>query len=157
MRCRPLSRLFVAALLLALFLAGCRTGPDTPPAAAVTSFAPVAGLPTATPSPVPPTPFIFFPPIVTPTATPTPPGRTVPAAPRGIWISAEELALLPMSGEAWQAVLDTAVGELDEPNIAGYTSYHDVQTLAVALVYARTGNPAYRAKAAGAIRNVMGT
>lgn len=156
-RCRPLSRLFVAALLLALFLAGCRTGPDTPPAAAVTSFAPVAGLPTATPSPVPPTPFIFFPPIVTPTATPTPPGRTVPAAPRGIWISAEELALLPMSGEAWQAVLDTAVGELDEPNIAGYTSYHDVQTLAVALVYARTGNPAYRAKAAGAIRNVMGT
>jgi len=154
---RPLSRrLLVVALLLALFMAGCGAGPDGSSVVAVATFAQPGALPTATPSAVPPTPFVFFPPIMTPTATPTPPGRTLPAAP-GIWISAEELALLPMAGEGWQAVLDTAIGELDEPNIAAYTSYHDVQTLAVALVYARTGNPAYRAKTAGAIRNVMGT
>ena len=41
--------------------------------------------------------------------------------------------------------------------MAGYTANHDVQTLAVALVYARTGQGWYRAKAAEAIRAVMGT
>lgn len=158
MKYKPLTRhLIGVVLLLALLIAGCRAAPGAQPNASATMFAPASGPATATPSPIPPTPFVFFPPILTPTATPTPPGRTLPAAPSGIWISVEELARLPMSGEAWQDVVETADGELDAPNIAGYTSYHDVQTLAVALVYARTGNPAYQAKAATAIRSVMGT
>jgi hypothetical protein len=143
--------------LLALLLAGCATSADSPAAVALPTFAPGSLPSMATSTPVPSTPFVFLPPIVTPTATPTPPGRTLPAVPAGIWISAAELARLPMSGEAWETLKESADGDLDEPNIAGYTSYDDVQTLAVALVYARTGDSAYRARAGEAIRRVMGT
>jgi Alginate lyase len=69
----------------------------------------------------------------------------------GIWVSREELAGLPMSGPAWQQLKVAADGDLGKPEIADQNSNHDVRTLAVALVYARTGDRAYRAKAAGAI------
>lgn len=64
---------------------------------------------------------------------------------------------MPMQGEAWERLLETADGRLDEPNIAGLDANHDVQTFAVALVYARTGDDVYRDKAAQAIRATMGT
>jgi hypothetical protein len=81
----------------------------------------------------------------------------LPPAASGIWISAEELALLPMWGEAWESVKEAAEAALETPNLAGYNSYDDVHALAMALVYGRTGDPVYRAKAAEAIRLVMGT
>ena len=55
-----------------------------------------------------------------------------------------------MSGPAWQQLKAAADGDLGTAEIADQNSNHDVRTLAVALVYARTGDSAYRAKAADA-------
>lgn len=92
-------------------------------------------------------------PVPTATAPVTPPSGPV----KGIWISPAEIAQLPMSGAAWQKVKAAADGNLGTPNISDQDSNHDVNTLAVALVYARTGNSTYRAKAANAILSVIGT
>lgn len=92
-----------------------------------------------------------------PTPTATPPVRTWPATPGNIWISRAELMAQPMSGVAWERLKATADGVLEEPNLAGYTANSDVQTLAVALVYARTGQRWYRERAARAIDEAMGT
>jgi hypothetical protein len=62
-----------------------------------------------------------------------------------------------MSGEAWERLKEAADGEIDTANLAGYTANDDVQTLAVALVYARTGDTAYRRKTVEAIQAVIGT
>ena len=50
-----------------------------------------------------------------------------------------------------------ADGSLGTANVADQSSEHDVKTLAVALVYARTGTTSYRAKAASAIMSAIGT
>lgn len=155
------------ALLLVLVV-GCRGGAEltetpTPRVVVVTA---ISNQPTAVQQPeatatlfrVPtliPTPTLTPMPTRTPTATP--PRRVEEPVSDGIWISAAELSALPMQGEAWEQLLDTADGPLDEPNIAGLDANHDVQTLAVALVYARTGESDYRDKAAQAIRATMGT
>jgi len=89
-------------------------------------------------------------------ATPPPP-RTLPAAPGGIWISRSEVRRLPMRGAAWERMKAAADGPLGEADIADQDSDHDVLTLAVALVYARTGDESYRRKAAEAIEGAVGT
>jgi hypothetical protein len=76
---------------------------------------------------------------------------------KGIWISRAELAALPMSGGAWRHLRQVADGDLGKPDVANQNSTHDVTTLAVALVYARTGKARYREKAVDAIRSAMGT
>jgi hypothetical protein len=83
-------------------------------------------------------------------------GPVVPPAP-GIWISREELARLPMAGPAWEQLKAAADANLDKANIASQNSNHDVYTLAVALVYARTGDQSYRAKAADAVMAAIET
>ena len=81
-----------------------------------------------------------------------------PAAPSaGLWVSPAELAQLPMAGPAWIKLKATADGSLGQAAIRDQNSDHDVKTLAVALVYARTGDARYRAKAAGAILAAIGT
>ena len=94
----------------------------------------------------------------TPTVPPTPsPAPPTPApATGGLWISAEELSTLPMSGLAWDRMKAAADGDLGIPTLADYNANHDVRTLAVGLVYARTGEAYYRAKAAEAIRAAIG-
>jgi len=87
-----------------------------------------------------------------PTAVPAP-----PSAGSGIWMSRAELAQLPMSGSAWSRVKSAADGSLGSPNIADQVSQHDTNTLAAALVYARTGQASYRTKAADAIMSAIGT
>ncbi len=86
-----------------------------------------------------------------------PPPRTSPQAGEGIWISREELMRLPMGGSAWERLKAAADGPLGEADIADQDSNHDVRTLAVALVYARTGEESYRTKAADAIESAVGT
>jgi hypothetical protein len=100
--------------------------------------------PPGTPSPTP-TP--------TPSPTPTPPP---PAPTGGLWISAADLARLPTSGAAWDRMKAAADGDLGTPTLADYNANHDVRTLAVALVYGRTGEARYRQKAADAIRAAIG-
>lgn len=84
------------------------------------------------------------------------PGHAAPPA-TGIWISPAELAQLPMAGPAWAKLKAAADGPLGTPSIRDQDSDHDVKTLAVALVYARTGEARYRAKAASAILAAIGT
>jgi hypothetical protein len=84
----------------------------------------------------------------------------VPAPPRGqttVWIDAGDVAARPMSGPAWDAVKAAADGPLGAANLADQDSDHDVRTLAVALVFARTGIGWYRARAAEAIAAAIGT
>jgi hypothetical protein len=85
----------------------------------------------------------------------SPTGPPGPVA--GIWTSARELASRPTSGPAWQALKSAADGPAGQANIADQNSDDDVNTLAAALVYARTGVDAYRAKAATAIAAAIGT
>lgn len=63
----------------------------------------------------------------------------------------------PMSGPAWDALVDVADGPLGRPNLRNQDSQHGVRTLAVAMVYARTGNEAYRERAREAILGAIGT
>jgi hypothetical protein len=82
---------------------------------------------------------------------------TVVSSSGGMWISREELALRPMSGPGWDHVMARADGDLGTPEISDLLSKHDVRSLAPALVYARTGDEAYRQKAFDAIMGAMGT
>lgn len=162
----------IGTLIFMLLLAGCNVSEaDSTPIITTTLSStdtltevpprPTSILPTATPflfptfipTPVPPTATST----PSPTATPPPPSKTLSPAARGIWISPEELALVPMSGSAWNRVKEAADREVEEANMASSESNHDVHTLAVALVYARTGEAHYRQKAAEAIRSAMGT
>lgn len=93
-------------------------------------------------------------------AAPAPPvtaSQTGPQTVAGIWTTAAELAPRPMTGAAWKALKETADGDLGQANIADQDSAHDVNTLAAALVYARTGVASYRAKVATAISAAIGT
>jgi hypothetical protein len=83
-------------------------------------------------------------------------GPAVPPG-AGIWVSREELARLPMAGPAWAQLKATAAGDLGKADIANQDSNHDVRTLAAALVYARTGDQGYRAKAADAVMAAIET
>jgi Alginate lyase len=62
-----------------------------------------------------------------------------------------------MRGAAWERLRDAADGPLGTADIADQDSDHDVLTLGVALVFARTGDQRYRAKAARAIESAIGT
>jgi hypothetical protein len=86
----------------------------------------------------------------------TPPARP-PGVVAGIWTTAAELASRPTSGPAWEALKRAADGPLAQTPIADQNSNDDVNTLAAALVYARTGAAGYRAKAATAIAGAIGT
>jgi hypothetical protein len=75
----------------------------------------------------------------------------------GIWLSPAEVQQLPTTGSAWKAVKAAADGSLGTARIADQDSSHDVKTLAVALVYARTGDERYRRKGADAVLAAVGT
>ncbi len=75
----------------------------------------------------------------------------------GIWISAAELAALPMSGPAWDRLNRWAARPIASPNLSDQNDPDNVITLAKALVAARTGNLRYRREVVDAIRQVIGT
>lgn len=78
-------------------------------------------------------------------------------ATNGLWRSRAELASLPTSGAAWEWLKSVADEPLSEAAIANQNSDHDTHTLAAALVYARTGQELYRAKARDGIAGAIGT
>jgi hypothetical protein len=92
-----------------------------------------------------------------PSAQPPKPTARPPGPVAGIWTTPAELAWRPTSGAAWQAVKNAADGPIGPASIADQNSDADVNTLAAALVYARTGIAAYRAKAADAIAAAIAT
>lgn len=74
-----------------------------------------------------------------------------------IWISDEELAALPASGEAFERVAAAADGDFGPPNVSALNKPHNTSTLAAAMMYVRTGGESYRAKVADAIMSIIGT
>ncbi len=75
----------------------------------------------------------------------------------GIWTSAVELAALPMSGPAWDSLLDEANQPTGTPAIAVQGDDTDVRVLAKALVFARTGDERYRLEVIDACMAAIGT
>jgi hypothetical protein len=63
---------------------------------------------------------------------------------RHLLLDADELAALPTTGRAWEAVLETASGDLGDPDLEDQDNTNAGQTLAAALVYARTRDDAFR-------------
>ena len=90
---------------------------------------------------------------------PIPTGQTgVPQAPYiGIWMSASELASLPTSGTAWNALVSAANQSAGSPDIQNQDSDNDVYVLAKALVYARTGDSKYRTEVVSQLQKAIGT
>ena len=108
--------------------------------------------PTSTPLPtttaVPPTPTAGPPP-------PTPPNP--PPSSGGMWISSATIAGLPTTGPAWNNVLNAAQQNTIFPNISDQNDDTDVNVLAKALVFARTGQTQYRSEVIAAITAAIGT
>jgi len=75
----------------------------------------------------------------------------------GIWISAKELASLPTSGKAWDAVKAKADAPLPcTPNLSARCG-EGLFVLARGLVYARIGGENYRTEVVNAVMTVIGT
>ncbi|MDQ3099673.1 MAG: hypothetical protein M3Q44_08065 [bacterium] len=89
----------------------------------------------------------------TPDRTPTPPGLVH----SGIWISQQEIASLPTTGAAWNAVLATANGNIGTANMSDQNSGHPTRTIAVALAAVRLNNEALKTKAVDALISAIGT
>ena len=68
-----------------------------------------------------------------------------------------ELLALPTSGTAWAALKAVADGSLSTPDLCDINANHHVQTLAAALVYARTGIASYGSKARAAVMAAIQT
>jgi hypothetical protein len=78
-------------------------------------------------------------------------------ASRGIWISAGELRRLPRSGPAWEELRRIAERRLGRTDLSNMNDDDDINTLAAALVYARTGDGELRRKAARGVMAAIGT
>jgi hypothetical protein len=76
---------------------------------------------------------------------------------RTVWVTPQELAALPTSGPAWQQLRRAAARLPRVANLADQESETDVDALAAALVYARTGDRAARGAAARAVLAAIGT
>ena len=99
--------------------------------------------------------FTSIPPTSTPTSVPNQPLPTVailqPALSSvstgsGMWISQSELMSLPTSGTAWNKMRSVAYGSWGTADLKNQNNKHAINTLAGALAYVRTGDPALRSK-----------
>ena len=86
------------------------------------------------------------------------PSVTLPVKP-GVWLSSAEIAALPASGAAWDAIVSEASQICGTPNLEDQEDMANVCVLAKALVFARTGQTSYRSSVASALDSIvnMGT
>ncbi len=92
------------------------------------------------------------------TGTPTPTASHRPQDPTDyLLMSRADLAALPTDGAAWEAMLAIADESPGEPDLSDQDVRHGVNTLAAALVYARTRDVRYREHARVAIMDAIGT
>lgn len=73
-----------------------------------------------------------------------PPTRARVADSRQLLIDQADLDALPTSGKPWRALKQTADGDLGDPDLEDQDNTNAGQTLAAALVYARTREEGYR-------------
>jgi hypothetical protein len=67
------------------------------------------------------------------------------------------VAGLPMSGSGWEGVRSVAAGTWAKPDLCDRGNKADVQALAGALVYARTGQASYKTRVIAALQAAMAT
>ena len=75
----------------------------------------------------------------------------------GMWLTREELDLLLTSGPAWESLLAAAEGDLGQPDLSEINQKNNVLVLAKALVYARTGDAAYRDEVVDGLMQAIGS
>jgi len=61
----------------------------------------------------------------------------------GIWTSKEEIYKLPVTGASWDKLVSEAQSNTNDPDLSNQDDKTDTNTVAKALVYARTGNTIY--------------
>jgi hypothetical protein len=76
---------------------------------------------------------------------------------KSIWLSQAEILPLPMSGTAWTSVKSVADSNWGSPQLTSNVNRHGSKVYAGALVYARTGDSAYREKVRAAVMSAIGT
>lgn len=76
---------------------------------------------------------------------------------KGIWISPDELAALPISGAAWVNLKSKADQSAGTPDLSNQEDPVNVRVLAKALVYARTGIASYKSEVVAACLAAIGT
>lgn len=74
---------------------------------------------------------------------------------KGIWIGPDEIAKLPKSGGAWKRLYAAAHKDWRSASFTNKITQHDVNTLAGALVAARTGDSAMRTKTIAGLHSAM--
>jgi hypothetical protein len=80
-----------------------------------------------------------------------------PFIPDGIWISRNEISIIPMEGAAWDDLLSQANSQVGTPNLSDQDSPVNVRVMAKALVYARTGDESYRSDVIDSVMAAIGT
>lgn len=123
------------------------------PTPSATSTPTTSPTPTASPSPT----SVTNPSIVPSTTITLPPQPPLPTSPSvGVWSSPEELKTKPMSGDAWNAVKSAAdsLSSSPYPNLDNQDDNTNVQVLAAAIVYARSGEAAYKNKVISALEKI---
>ncbi len=75
----------------------------------------------------------------------------------GIWTSAAELREIPAEGPAWDRLKSAADRPLERPQVSGLDDHADVRAMAMALVHARTSDPAYRDRVIQSCMDAVGT
>lgn len=72
--------------------------------------------------------------------------------PPGLWLSRAEVMALPMSGAAWEQVVEEGGKTAVKPDLSNQDEETNLIILAKALVHARTNNPTYRDQVVEALR-----
>lgn len=75
----------------------------------------------------------------------------------GIWISADELSVLSTNNVQWDNLMEEASLSIYDTHISNPDEWADVVAMAKALVYAKTGNSAYRTQVIDACADAIGT
>lgn len=78
-----------------------------------------------------------------------------PGSNSGLWMSADELAALPTSGEAWSNLKSAADRSCGAPRLEDQDDEANVCIMAKALVYARIGGAQYRDAVLQALRTIV--
>ncbi len=80
-----------------------------------------------------------------------------PAPIEGLWINRQEILALPMSGPAWQKLVEVADEDPGPADISDQDSNHDINVLAMAYVAVRTGDDELRDQVEQELLKVIGT
>jgi uncharacterized coiled-coil protein SlyX len=94
-----------------------------------------------------------------PPPPPPPPGPTPGDLSQvdSVWVKASDLAALPTTGAAWTALAAEAARTYSTPNLSNQDEATATIMLAKGLVYARTGNAAYKTQVIQACMAAIGT